>query len=115
MNVSETLCCFALRQVVGEGAENTVRMIGDHFGDRSQALARALARSNARAWRALEVALAGESLWNAFDRADDKALRAQIKQFLEAVALPDAAAGPKTRLLILAELRDARKNNLLCP
>ncbi|MGL4551796.1 MAG: protein kinase domain-containing protein, partial [Gemmataceae bacterium] len=31
------------------------------------------------------------------------------------VALPDAAAGPKTRLLILAELRDARKNNLLCP
>jgi hypothetical protein len=73
MNVSEALCCFALRQVVGEGAEAVVRMLGDHLDDRSQALARALTRANVRAWRALEIALAGESIWNVFDRAGDEA------------------------------------------
>ena len=50
-------------------------MLGDHLGDRSQALTRALTKANVRAWRALEIALAGESIWNVFDRAAVQAVR----------------------------------------
>src|SRR5205809_129128 len=101
MNLTECLCCVALRQVVGEGGEGVIRMLGDHLGDRSQALTRALARSHDRAWRALEIALAGESVWNAFDRSDDKALRKQLKQFIDAAPLPELQNKQKARLLIL--------------
>ncbi|MFQ3652482.1 MAG: hypothetical protein SNJ75_19375, partial [Gemmataceae bacterium] len=113
MNLSECLCCFALRQLVGEGAEKVMELIKDQFSDRSAKITRALHRSNDRAWRALEIALAGESMWNFFDRADDKALRKHLKQFIDAAPLPDFTTRQKARNLILAELRDARKNQLL--
>jgi serine/threonine protein kinase len=113
MNVTECLCCFALRQVAGEGAERVLNLIGDHFSDRSQSITRALRKANDRAWRSLEIALAGESVWSFFDAADDKALRKHLKQFIDTAPLPDLTNRQKARNLILAELRDARKNNLL--
>jgi serine/threonine protein kinase/TM2 domain-containing membrane protein YozV/tetratricopeptide (TPR) repeat protein len=113
MNVTEHLCCFALRQVMGEGAERLMALVSDQFSDRSQALTRALTRANLRAWRALEIALAGESIWNVFDGADEKALRKQLKAFIDAAPLPDLANRQRARSLILTELLDARKHQLL--
>ena len=113
MNVSECLCCFAMRQVVGEGAEGAFKLLGDAFSDRSQALTHALKKSSERAWKALEVALAGEGLFSAFNSASEKALRAQVKAFVESVPLPDTTARPNLKKLILAEIRDAGKHGLL--
>jgi len=113
MNVTECLCCFALRQVAGEGAEKVLDLFKDQFSDRSVRISHALRKANDRAWRCLEIALAGESVWNFFDRADDKALRKQLKQFIDAAPLPDLLNRHKARQLILSELREARKKQLL--
>ena len=64
MSIFQALSCFAFRSVLGDGSDNVVQSFGDRFGDGSLRLARALRHANERAWRALEVALAGESLWN---------------------------------------------------
>jgi serine/threonine protein kinase len=114
MNIAEHLCCFAVRQVVGDGAEAAVLLLGDRLSDRGQALHRALLRSNENAWRALEVALAGEGLFAWFGRADDRALREQMRRFIDSVPLPDEMTKrPRLRSHILAEIRDARKNKVL--
>jgi hypothetical protein len=114
MNVSELLSSFALRQVVGEGAEIVVRSVVGYFSDHSQTLVRALERSNDRAWRSLEISLAGEGLLEWFASADDQALRTQMKQFVAQTRLPSQITSqPKLRNLILAELRDARNKGFL--
>ncbi len=114
MNMTEHLCCFAMRQVVGEGGEAAVRLLGDHFNDRSQALQRALLRSNERAWHALEIALAGEGLLGWFSKAEDRGLRDQMRRFIDSVPLPpETATRPRLKSLILAEVRDARAKNFL--
>jgi hypothetical protein len=71
MGVFLNLSVLALRQVV-QGAANAVGLgaagdavigfLGDHFTDHSRRLTNALQSANDRAWRALELALAGESL-----------------------------------------------------
>src|SRR5437763_10810922 len=75
MAVVQHLSALALRQLL-EGAckaagfeagaaavEVVVGALARRFTDHSQKLTRALLRANERAWRALELALAGDSWW----------------------------------------------------
>ena len=73
MGIFLSLSGIALRQVVG-GALQTVGLdkAGDgvidyltaRFTDHSQRLTKALQSANEKAWKAFEVALGGESLWD---------------------------------------------------
>src|SRR5262249_39084683 len=76
MRITHNLCALALRQRVGGACSaaglspgeaavaGVVGFLTRHFVDHSQRLTEALRRSNEQAWKALEVALAGESLWD---------------------------------------------------
>src|SRR4051794_21278799 len=98
MPISANLCALALRQLVGgacsaiglapgEGAvEGAVGFLMRHFMDHSQRLNEALRQSNDRAWKALEVALAGDSLWDrcklVLASGEEKAFRELVRPFL---------------------------------
>jgi uracil-DNA glycosylase family 4 len=129
MHISANLSALALRQLiggscravgldVGEGAvDGVVHFLTRHFSDHSQKLSEALRHSNERAWRALEVALAGNTL---LDRCkllvasgDDKAFREQIQPFLTSCPLGELHGRDNYRQLCLTELRTARKAGLL--
>src|SRR5437762_196552 len=75
--------------VADEAVGSVVGFLVERFSDHSQQLTEALRRSSDRAWRALEIALAGESLLSWLDRQEDKAFREQLRQFL--TALPPEA------------------------
>src|SRR4051794_35336973 len=91
---AQSLTLFAFRPLVsgacqalglGEGeltGERVANFLRQRFSDASQRLPAALRRAIDRSWRALEIALAGESLRTWLDRADDKALRQQVRLFL---------------------------------
>jgi hypothetical protein len=96
------------------GAERAVEAVAGflsrQFLDHSQRLPAALARANRDAWKALEIALAGESLWTWLDRAEHKAFREHIRAFLDAGPLAGLPADSKElRQQCLRELRVARK------
>jgi hypothetical protein len=72
MSIFISLSSLALRQVVDgacaalgarESGEAVVGFLAERFTDHSQRLARALQQANDNAWKALEIALAGDSLW----------------------------------------------------
>jgi serine/threonine protein kinase len=87
------------------------------FTDHSERLSTALEGANERAWRALELTLAGESLWERFKaataRAEDKAFARQVRDFLDVAQLPVSADGEAFRRKCLKELREARKSKML--
>jgi hypothetical protein len=104
------------------GLDGVGSFLSERFTDHSKRLLLALERSNQRAWTTLEVALEGESLWRLVDRADDKALRQQIRAFLDATPLaglpspspsPSPSHGAEFRQECLRQLRSARKAGLL--
>ncbi len=111
--------CKAFGFVAGASlGEAVVGFLGQRFGDHSQRLADALGRANDHAWKALEIALAGESWWDrakqALSRADEQAFRAQVQAFLDATPLAGLPGhGAEFRQLALRELRDARKKGVL--
>src|SRR4051794_28011241 len=98
MSIALHLSSLALKQVVG-GACAAVGIPGDavigflqeRFSDQSQRLPAALHAANEKAWKALEIALAGESLWErckaAAARAEDRAFAQQVRAFLDAAPL----------------------------
>src|SRR5262245_39029232 len=99
MRISEKLCALALRGLIGgackavgvgagEGAvAGVAAFLARHFVDHSVRLQEALRVANERAWRALEVALAGESLWDrcklVLASGEEKAFREQVRPFLD--------------------------------
>ena len=99
MRIFLSLSALAVRQLVdgagravglkvaGEGMDLVTNFLVARFSDQSQRLTTALQRANDRAWKALEIALAGESLWTWLDRAENKAFREQVRAFLEASPL----------------------------
>ena len=122
MGIVRSLSVLALRQVAHGathaaglvGVEAVARFLGQHFTDHSQRLVVALRGANERAWQALEVALAGESLWGKLDDADDRAFRQQVRAFLDAAPLGGLPShGLEFRQQTLRELRAARKAGLL--
>jgi serine/threonine protein kinase len=124
MESMQELSVLALRGVLGgacravgfeAGAtalEGVVGLLENRLLDPSQKAQRVLARCTERAWRALEIALAGEPLLGWLSRADDRQFRQQVRTFLEAVPLPRT---PDFLSLCLGELRHARKAGLLVP
>lgn len=126
MALLDKLYLFALKQmlpgaagaIVGEFGGEIVEAVGSflekRLKDDSRRVTAALESANERAWKTLEIALAGESLWNLFDPAEDRALRQQIREFLDALPpgqLP--AEGDVFRRQALDELRAARRAGAL--
>ena len=95
MGVFQSLSIVALRQVVGgacstvgiSGGDAVVGLLANRFTDHSQKLTVALQHANERAWKTLEIALAGDSLWDrcklAVTRTEDKAFAQQVRAFLD--------------------------------
>src|SRR5436190_18623579 len=113
MGIIQLLSSFAVGQVAGEGAGGLVQVLADRLGDGSQRLVAAIRRANEQAWKALEVALAGESLWNRLDHTEDRAFRQQVRGFVDGLPLPELTGRDEFRRGCLRELRDARRRGLL--
>ncbi len=126
MGVFQSLSVVALRQLVDgacsavgiKGGEKLVDVLTARFTDHSQKLTVALRNANERAWKALEIALAGDSLWDrcqiVLASAEDRAFREQVRAFLDISPLKKVK--PEQRPILqqaLQELRSARKKGLL--
>ncbi|HYT90139.1 MAG TPA: serine/threonine-protein kinase [Gemmataceae bacterium] len=93
-----------------QSGEGVVAFLTQRFTDHSQRLPLALQKANDSAWKAIEVALAGESLWSWLAKSDQKAFREQVRAFLDATPLANLPGhGPDFRTTCLKELRAARK------
>jgi serine/threonine protein kinase len=127
MGILLNLSGIAIRQVVGGalqavgfdgGGDAVIDFLTERFTDQSQRLTKALQNANERAWKAFEVALGGESLWDrcklTLASAEDKAFRQQVRAFLDVSPLTktSAAHGPIFRKA-LEELRAARSQGAL--
>jgi len=129
MRIAQNLCALALKQLVGgacklAGVEvgesaviGVVSVLTRHFLDNSRRLLEALREANERAWRAVEVALAGDSMWDrcklVLASADEKAFREQVRPFLDGCSLAELQGRDTYRQICLTELRGARKVGLL--
>src|SRR5262245_4492908 len=120
MGIFQTLSALALKHVatgashaaVVGGVDSLAGYLSERFTDQGRRLELALRTANERAWQSLEVALAGESLWNRLAHADDKAFRRQVRAFLDTAPL-GVGADDEFRRDCLRELRAARKEGLL--
>ena len=122
MSIILGLSTLALRQVV-DGAckavgitkqgEAVANFLTERFTDHSQRLTKALQNANEKAWKSLEIALAGDSLWDRCKvltaRSEDKAFGQQVRAFLDATSLPELAGKAAFRQKCLEELQAARK------
>ncbi len=127
MSVFQSLSVVALRQLVGGvckvvgisgAADKVVEVLTTRFTDQSQRLTKALQTANERAWKSLEVALGGESLWERIKgklaNAEDQAFREQVRAFLDASPLKNVKSEHLPKLQkALEELRTARSRGLL--
>lgn len=106
------MCGVLMSDAVGGIAGGAVDQFRKCCVDQSKVLARALARSNQRAWKTLEMALAGESFWDRvkerFSRAEEQAFLQEIRQLLLAVELPGGKDIQPFCKKCLQELREAR-------
>src|SRR5436305_832030 len=96
-------------------ADAAVKFLGSRFTDQAGRLGTALTRATSNSWRALEVALAGDSWWDrvklALARREDQAFREQVQAFLRSAPLPGHA--PDFLRRCGADLKAARKGNAL--
>ncbi len=83
-------CRAAGAAALGDGAVAVARMLCERLTDHSRRATDALGRASARAWLALEQALADEPLLAVADRADDRAFREQVREFLLTARLDGA-------------------------
>src|SRR5262245_1652989 len=102
--------CKAVGLNLGEGAVGSVvGLLTRHFTDQSARLTEAMKRTHERSWKALEVALAGDSLWDrcklVFTSAEERAFREQVRPFLNACALAELQGKAAYRQACLTELR----------
>jgi tRNA A-37 threonylcarbamoyl transferase component Bud32 len=129
MSLARSLCAFALEQLV-DGAcnaagfaasersvEKVAVFLKRHFTDHSAKLDQALRTANERAWKALELALDGNSFWakcNALlAQADQRVFAHQVRTFLEGCSLAELQGQrDEVRQACLRELRAAQKAGL---
>jgi hypothetical protein len=107
-------CRAAGLSAVGDGVSAVAKFLSERLSDQSLRVTTALGDASERAWRTLELALAGESLVTTADRADDRAFREQVRLFLlnaqfDGRAALDGDLVPRC----LGELRGARDAGLL--
>ncbi len=100
----------------GLAIQTMVDLLRSRFGSQGSRLVTALRRANQRAWRTLEMALAGDSFWQrcrtVLTSADEKALRRELQAYFQALQLPQADPTRFCRQCV-AELRSAQKQGLL--
>jgi hypothetical protein len=117
MQLGTPLLAYALRQVIGESADQVAAFIAGRFADPSRALPRALDRANDRAWQALALALAGDGLLDQikgfFAGGDVKGFRDQVRPFMEANRSHFEGTATDFRRACLAELKKARQAGAL--
>jgi hypothetical protein len=129
MNIFISMSSLALRQVIGGACEAVgfkavgqatnvlIDFLTERFTDHSLRLTKALQTASDNAWKALEVSLAGDSLWERCKllaaRGEDKAFAQQVRAFLDAVPLPELAGKTAFGQKCLDELRAARKGRTL--
>src|SRR5262249_57661006 len=65
--------------IADDAVAGVVNFLNDRFLDHSKTLVNALHHANDRAWRALEIALAGESFLSWLDQAHDKAVPDHVR------------------------------------
>jgi serine/threonine protein kinase len=105
-------------EALGTGAEALVVVLRQRFSDNSMRLNQALQKASDRAWRAVELALAGTSWWErcklALSSTEQRAFRDQVQAFLHAHPLDNVDGhGPDFRAQCLGQLQAARKAGLL--
>jgi hypothetical protein len=125
MSIVHTLSLLALKEVlptvvggkVAEAGTALVGLLAKHFNDPSQRLTKALHAANDRSWKAIEIGLAGDSIWEkckvAVASGEDKAFRQQLQVFLDTNPLPAVQGKVQFRERCLVELREARKAGVL--
>ena len=96
-------------------ADKTMKLLIERFTDQSQRLTVALTESQERAWRTLEMALAGDSFWQrckgVLQKGEDVALQSHFKQVLAGLDRRITGDNPDSfRQDCLTELRQAKKN-----
>src|SRR5207253_1623529 len=103
MSITGRLAAFALQHALDLSADKLLGWLDDRFTDHARALPQALSRANNRAWQAVGLALAGDSLFervkDLFRDRDLTALRDQIREFLASTptGLETSAAGLRVR------------------
>jgi formylglycine-generating enzyme required for sulfatase activity/tRNA A-37 threonylcarbamoyl transferase component Bud32 len=102
----------AAGKLAGDAVKKLVEGVRSHFADHSERVTLALAASNEKAWKTIEIALGGQRFWDRFASAEDQALRGQVKAFLESSVAEDDPAYLTT---CLKELRQAREKAHLEP
>src|SRR5262249_45522521 len=117
-NLLEGFCSSIGSQAGPAAAEAATKFLGARFIDHSARLGEALTRANAGAWRALELALAGDSWWDRIKvtlaRREDQAFREQVGAFLRTTPLANLPGPPPGfRQQALRDLRPAQKAGLL--
>jgi regulation of enolase protein 1 (concanavalin A-like superfamily) len=117
-SVVEAACQVVGARAGEQLANGVVRLLAKQFTDQSTRWTRALARVNERAWRALEIALAGDSFWDrckiSLASGDEKAFRGQVLGFLDALPAGSLPADRDVfRRECWQELRRARKAGAL--
>jgi hypothetical protein len=110
-------------QVVGAKASEqlvsgVVTLLAKRFTDQSARLTRAVEKANERAWKALEIALAGDSFWERckvqLAGGEERAFRAQVRDFLDGIPASELPANKdEFRRQCWQELRKARKAGVL--
>ncbi len=119
MAIVQHLCALALQPLLGDAADKAVQVISDHLTDHSKRLPLALQTANDHAWTAVELALVGDSWWDAlkgslFASGEEKALAARIRSFLDGHALAELNRQPaEHRHACRQELRQARQQKLI--
>jgi hypothetical protein len=87
MSVTGTLAAFALKHSFDLSADRLLEWLDGHFSNPSRLLPQALDRANAKSWRAVGLALAGDSptRWftDLFRSGEIKGMRNQVRAFLE--------------------------------
>jgi serine/threonine protein kinase len=117
-NLAEGACKAVEMEILTQGTDAAVGFLAQHFTDQSRRLTDALHRANDRAWKALEIALAGSSWWERCSvrlaAGEQKAVRQQLQAFLDVTPLAGLPShGPEFRQECLRQLRAARKAGFL--
>jgi WD40 repeat protein/tetratricopeptide (TPR) repeat protein len=105
-------------KIVEEGTEVVVALLSRQFVDHSQRLTAALHTANDRAWRAMEISLAGDSWWERckikLAAREYQAFRQQVQSFLAVAPLGGLPGhGEEFRQQALRQLQAARKAGIL--
>jgi serine/threonine protein kinase len=117
MSLASSLIAFGLRQALDMPLDSLPGMLDNYFADHSQALPKAIAKANDRAWKTLAVALAGngflERLKAWVSPGDERGMRQQIQTFLADNGASFPGTSEEFRQKCLAELKQVRQGNWL--